>query len=104
MVAAGTERVQSAMPQIMGQQGQPNPEIFKMEPHALRHGASPPRRSHSNGKVSCEDPGMRLRSEAVLRACAAISAGQFADRILPYVVKSLCPGVSRDGTVYYSNT
>jgi acetyl-CoA acyltransferase len=88
MIAAGTESM-SAMPQMMGNKVSLNPRSSSgREPlHRLRHG---PHRREGRAAVEGEPrgPGCVRASPRTKRACAAIAAGQFADEILPYTVRS----------------
>ena len=97
MIAAGTESM-SAMPQIMGNKVSLNPEIFaRAENLAIAYGMGlTAEKVAQQWKVSREDQDA-FAVESHRRACAAIAAGQFADEILPYAVKSYAPGA--DGTV-----
>ena len=97
MIAAGTESM-SAMPQIMGNKVSLNPEIFaRAENLSIAYGMGlTAEKVAQQWKVSREDQDA-FAVESHRRACAAIAAGQFADEILPYAVKSYAPGA--DGTV-----
>ncbi|MER2554774.1 MAG: acetyl-CoA C-acyltransferase [Thauera sp.] len=97
MIAAGTESM-SAMPQIMGNKVSLNPEIFAhAENIDIAYGMGlTAEKIAQQWKVSREDQDA-FAVESHRRACAAIAAGQFADEILPYAVKSHAPGA--DGTV-----
>ena len=97
MIAAGTESM-SAMPQIMGNKVSLNPAIFaRAENLSIAYGMGlTAEKVAQQWKVSREDQDA-FAVESHRRACAAIAAGQFADEILPYAVKSYAPGA--DGTV-----
>ena len=97
MIAAGTESM-SAMPQIMGNKVSLNPEIFaRAENLSIAYGMGlTAEKVAQQWKVSREDQDA-FAVESHRRACAAIAAGQFADEILPYAVKSYALGA--DGTV-----
>ena len=92
MIAAGTESM-SAMPQIMGNKVSLNPEIFsKAENIGIAYGMGlTAEKVAEQWKVSREDQDA-FAVESHRRACAAISAGQFADEISPYAVQSYLPG------------
>ncbi|AWI75958.1 acetyl-CoA acetyltransferase [Parazoarcus communis] len=92
MIAAGTESM-SAMPQIMGNKVSLNPEIFsKAENIGIAYGMGlTAEKVAEQWKVSREDQDA-FAVESHRRACAAISAGQFAGEISPYAVQSYLPG------------
>tara|TARA_R110001583_G_scaffold195522_2_gene375148 strand:- start:60984 stop:62183 length:1200 start_codon:yes stop_codon:yes gene_type:complete len=92
MIAAGTESM-SAMPQIMGNKVSLNPEIFsKAENIGIAYGMGlTAEKVAEQWKVSREDQDA-FAVESHRRACAAISAGQFAGEISPYAVRSCLPG------------